>query len=372
VLGLRYWVLPNIESYREDIAAAVSRAAKVRITIGKISGDWEGIRPHLVLEDISVFDKSGRRALGLERVESTIAWRSLAALNVHFHSLDIYRPALELRRDAKGVISIGGIELQTDDQKRGGFSQWLIEQPDIEVHDAALLWQDELRRAPPLEFSHVYFKMLNRGSRHRFGLRAVPPAGLAGPVDVRGDMRGRSADLLSEWSGRVYAELDTADLAAWGPWIDSPVELTRGRGAVRGWLSFDGQELREVIADVKLSSVRTRLRANLPELDLAVMQGRLAWKNLPAGFEFSTSKLALAGADVVLPPADFLLRMTSDKNGLQHGELQANALSLPPLVMLADRLPIDDEVRSRLTAFSPRGSVHDLVVRWSGVWPNPG
>ena len=371
VLGLRYWILPNIESYRDDIAAAVSKAAKVRITIGRISADWEGIRPHLVLEDISVFDKSGRRALGLARVESTIAWRSLAAFNVHFHSLDIYRPALELRRDAKGVISIAGIELQTDDRKRGGFSQWLIEQPDIEVHDAALSWNDELRRAPPLELSHVYFKMLNRGSRHRFGLRAVPPAALAGPVDVRGDMRGDSADLLSDWSGRVYAELDTADLTAWAPWIDSPVELMRGEGAVRTWLSFNGEQLREIVADVRLSGVRTRLRANLPELELAVLHGRLAWKNLPAGFEFSTLKLALAGTDVVLPPADFLVRVTQDQNGLQQGELQANAFNLPPLVMLADRLPIDDDLRSRLTAFSPRGSVHDLVVRWSGTWPSP-
>ncbi|HEV7394326.1 MAG TPA: TIGR02099 family protein, partial [Burkholderiales bacterium] len=116
VLSLRYWVLPNIESYREDIAAAVSRAAKVRITIGKISADWEGIRPHLVLEDIHVFDRAGRPALGLQRVESTVAWRSFAALNLHFHSLDIYQPALDVRRDAKGVVSIAGIELQTEDR----------------------------------------------------------------------------------------------------------------------------------------------------------------------------------------------------------------------------------------------------------------
>ena len=33
VLALRYWFLPNIEHYRDDIATAVSRAAKVRITI---------------------------------------------------------------------------------------------------------------------------------------------------------------------------------------------------------------------------------------------------------------------------------------------------------------------------------------------------
>src|SRR6266511_3239191 len=70
VLSLRYWVLPNIELYRDDIASAVSRAAKVRITIGKIAAEWDGIRPQLKLQDVAIYDKAGRRALELERVES--------------------------------------------------------------------------------------------------------------------------------------------------------------------------------------------------------------------------------------------------------------------------------------------------------------
>ena len=370
VLSLRYWVLPNIESYREDIAAAVSRAAKVRITIGKISADWEGIRPHLVLEDIRVFDNAGRPALGLERVESTVAWRSLAALNLHFHSLDIYQPALDVRRNAKGVVSIAGIELQTEDQQRGGFSVWLLEQPDIEVHNAMVTWTDELRLAPPLELAGVYLQMLNSGRRHRFGLRAVPPKALAGPVDVRADLRGDRADLMSSWAGKLFVELDSPDLAAWNTWVDIPFELTRGAGSLRSWLTFNGEQLVDIIADVKLSGVRTRLRNGLPPLELDVLHGRLEWKNLPIGFEFSTTKLALSGSGVTLPPADFLLRVTRDDQGLQQGELHANAFNLPPLVMLADRLPIEDELRTELTAFSPQGRVHDLVARWVGAWPD--
>ena len=151
VLSLRYWILPNIEHYREDIAAAVSRAAKVRITIGKISADWDGIRPQLKLEDVAVFDKAGRRALELSRVESTLSWRSLAMLQLHFHALDIYQPVLDVRRDANGVFSVAGIE-QMDDSRGGGFSDWLLQQADVEVHDAVVSWSDELRRAPTLQF----------------------------------------------------------------------------------------------------------------------------------------------------------------------------------------------------------------------------
>ena len=112
ILALRYWFLPNIGAYRDDIAAAVSRAANVRITIGRISGEWEGIRPYLKLEDVTVYDKAGGRALELKRVDSTLAWRSLATLQLHFHALDIYGPALEVRRDSNGVFSVAGIAVE--------------------------------------------------------------------------------------------------------------------------------------------------------------------------------------------------------------------------------------------------------------------
>lgn len=371
VLSLRYWFLPNIEQYREDIAAAVSRASNLRITIGRISADWDGMRPHLKLEDVTVYDKAGRRALDLTRVESTLAWRSIPTLTLHFHALDIYRPALDVRRDAQGRMSVAGIELEMHDRQGEGFTDWLLQQPDIEVHDAAVSWTDELRQARPLELAGVRLQMVNRGGRHRFGLRALPPAELAGPLDVRGDVRGDSADVLSNWNGRLYVQLDSADLAGWGTWLDIPVELTRGAGAVRAWLTFSQNELAAITADVRLSGVLTRLREDLPELELDALTGRLGWKRIAAGFEFSAVKLALAGGGAVLPAADFLLRVTSDKQGVQHGELEANALNLEPLVMLVDRLPIAEDVRVQLLRYSPQGRVHDVAVKWQGALPAP-
>jgi uncharacterized protein (TIGR02099 family) len=371
VLGLRYWVLPNIESYREEIAAAVSRAAKVRITISKITAEWDGMRPHLIVDGVTVFDKAGRRALELERVESTISWRSLAAFNLHFHSLDFHRPQLDVRRDSKGVLSVAGIELEMKDDKRGGFTEWLLEQPDVEVHDAAISWTDELRQAPPLKLTGVALQLANRGSRHRFGLRARPPAELAGPVDVRGDARGDGAEVVTKWNGKLYVDVQSPDVAAFNTWVSIPVELSRGGGSVRTWLTFSENRLAEIIADVKLGSVRTRLREDLPELELEALSGRLAWKHIPSGFEFSTRQLALSAGGVIWPTSDFLVRVQEDKNRVQQGELHANALELGPLASLGDRLPVQESLRADLLGYAPRGTVHDLVVKWKGSWPVP-
>ncbi|HYC45080.1 MAG TPA: YhdP family protein [Burkholderiales bacterium] len=371
VLSLRYWLLPNVDAYRDDIAAAVSRAANLRITIGRISGDWDGMRPHLKLENVSVHDREGHKALELARVDSTLAWRSLATLRLHFHALDIYRPYLGIRRDTEGVLSVAGIRLETEHRDRAGFTDWLLQQPDVEIHDAAVVWTDELRGAPPLELTGVALQLVNRGSRHRFGFRARPPEALAAPIELRGDVRGESIELISRWNGRLFLQLDRVDLGAWGPWLDLPVEVTRGAGALRTWLTFGRDALSEVVADVKLASVKARLREDLPQLELDALAGRLAWKEIPDGFEFVAGKLGFSGGGAVLPPADIRLHVATDKDGVQRGEAHADALDLAPLTMIADRLPFDDALRAELVAAAPRGKLHDVALRWTGAWPEP-
>ena len=371
-LALRYWVLPNIENYREDIASAVSKAAEQRVTIGRISGSWDGIRPELILEDITVLDRAGRPALRLGRIDNTLSWRSLLALELRFHSIRIHRPALRVTRDKRGIISIAGVELK-EHEGGGGFSDWLLRQDEIAVRDGSITWHDELRGAPPLDLRQVELVVRNDGEQHRFGLRAIPPRELAGPLDLRGDLFGKTVETLAQWSGRLYARLDTADIAAWRTWVPFPIDVPQGAGALRVWLTVDKQRLTDLVADVRLANVRTRLAADLAELDLNELSGRIAWKATARSFEISTVKLGLVTQrGLTLPPADFLLRLESGPgNKPLRGELRANALDLDPLVALADRLPLEAGLRKELVAAAPRGSLFDLIVRWSGEWRAP-
>jgi len=372
VVALRYWILPNVENYREDIARIVSERAQQRIAIGRIHANWDGLRPQLMLEQVTVFDAAGRPAFELSRMDNTLSWWSLATLQLRFYAVDIYRPMLDIRRDAKGRISIAGIEL-TGEEDGGGFADWLLKQRDIEVHDATLVWHDEQRAAPRLELKRVNLHIFNRGERHRFGLRAVPPGELAAPLDVRGDFTGDTVKALANWTGRLFLQLDYADIAAWRTWIPFPIEFPRGAGALRAWLTFSQQQLTGAIADVRLANVRTRLAPDLPELDLTELSGRLGWKWSATGFEVTTSKLALATTGgLTLPPADFLLRLASGtERKPARGELQADALELAPLAALADHLPLAQEARRELAALSPRGGLYDMTVRWTGDWREP-
>lgn len=372
ILVLRYWILPDIAAYRDDIARTLSRAVQQNVSIGGISANWDGLRPQLALSQVVVHDAEGRPALELPRVDATLSWRSAALLQVNFHSLDIYRPVLTVRRDTRGGITVAGIALNLDEQGTGGFSRWMLSQRDIEIHEARLLWSDEMRAAPVLELNRLQLRIVNNGDRHRVGLRAVPPAALASPLDVRGDLTGEDFQSLSEaLTGRLFVQLDHVDIAAWRQWIDFPVHFPHGSGALRAWLTFNRSELTGVIADTELQNVKTQLGASLPELDMRELGGRFSWKRVADGFELATRKLTFTTGDkLTLPPVDLLLRLRGEgAAGYSRGEFQADGLELAPLVQLADRLPLAAELRKSLVTLAPTGGVHDLALSWSGSWP---
>ena len=371
VLGVRFWLLPNIESYRDAIARDLSAATKQHITIGKLDGRWSGLNLQLTLNNLAVVDNAGQPALKLERVDSTLSWWSLIHWEPRFDSIEIERPDLNVKRDKRGVVSIAGIEL-SDSTDGGGLSDWLLRQEEIVIRGAAITWQDEMRGAPELALQHVDFRLENDGRHHRFGLRAVPPEKLATPLDVRGDFTGRTVKDLAQWNGQVFAQLDYTDIAAWRAWVQFPVYFPHGAGAVRVWVGLKNGELAQILADVQMSQVKTRLGKELPELKLAALKGRVGWKLVNDGFEVSTSKLGMTTHAFTLQPMDFLLSYHQGNDSKPpRGELRANALDLEPLVTLADHLPFEPELRKELDNYAPRGSLYDVAAKWSGNWPQP-
>ncbi|MCW5606309.1 MAG: hypothetical protein KIT18_17340, partial [Burkholderiales bacterium] len=176
-----------------------------------------------------------------------------------------------------------------------------------------------------------------------------------------------------EWNGRLFVQLEYADIAAWRTWVPFPVEFPSGSGALRLWMGFGDRGLKDIVADVRLADVKTRLAQDLPQLELAELSGRISWKQLADGFEFSTARLGLTAQEgLILHPADFMLRVRGGMDPQRmRGEVQANAIELQPLAALADRLPLSTEFRKRLGELAPKGSLYDVAVRWNGDWRQP-
>ncbi len=368
LLALRYWVLPDIERYHEQITVAASASLGQPLTIGKIAADWNGLRPRLLLSDVQILDKQGKVALSLPRLENTVAWTSLFTAELRFHRLEIESPDLLVRRDAQGQLYVAGIPLTAQSTDEETASDWLLHQSSVLIRNGRITWQDELRSAPALVFEQVTLRIENHFGRHRFAISALPPDRLSSRLDVRGSFYGDSFSDMRDWQGELYTQLEYADVAAWKSWVALPGAFKRGKGALRVWLGIDRGQLDKVDVDVALAGVQARLAEALPQLDLKELRGRIAWHQLERGFEVSTRQLALQMRDgFKLKPTDFYLRLAGGQGyQLSSGEMRANALDLGNLGRLAEYLPLNADIQKQLSEAQPQGRITGLQAQWQG------
>ena len=100
VIGLRFFLLPEIDNYREPIVRSVSRAIGQKVEMGRISGDWQGLRPALTFFDVQVHEVGGERTLALDRVDTVLSWRTLISGTIVFKRIEFSGSHVEIRRDS--------------------------------------------------------------------------------------------------------------------------------------------------------------------------------------------------------------------------------------------------------------------------------
>lgn len=364
ILVLRHGVLPRVADYRAAIEQAASQAVGQPVRIGRIEARWRGLNPDLVLDDVVVADHQGGVAFSLARVEGVLSWHTLWRGRPTLALLAFDGPVLHVRRETNGKLTIAG--MASEGESDPAFAEWVLEQRRIRIHDATIVWEDRLRQAPPLVLEDLQLALDNSGRRHRFGLSAAPPDHLAARLDIRGEIRGDLGDALEHLTGKVFVELDYADLAGWRAWVDYPVALPQGRGALRVWGDLaDGAG--QVTADVALEALRIRLGQKLPELDLASLRGRLAGRYRADEWAVSGHKVELLTQDGVrVAPTDFKLewRQASPAGTIQ-GSASASFLDLAILARLAAYMPLDARSRQLLETHQPQGHIVELRAGWT-------
>jgi uncharacterized protein (TIGR02099 family) len=365
ILTLRYSVLPDIERYHDDIVHSVGKAIGLTVDVGKIEADWHGLGPHLRLSDIRILDKQQRTTLALQRVDVVVSWMTLLAGELRLDSLEIDQPDLMIKRDVNGVLQISGVQLGGD-SGNNNFSNMMLHQSRIVVRGAKISWLDEQQSKPLLVFDQVNLLIENVWNYHRFAIRAIPPADLSAELDVRGDFYGKSFDDMPSWEGEIYTQLEYADLAAWKTWLPLPYALRQGKGALRGWLGVEGGRISQITTDLALVDVQTRLAEDLPPLDVRVLRGRLAWRDVPHGFETSVRNFSLKlFNNFVLKPTDVFISFNKEQDAeFSTGEVRANLLELEGLGKLLDYLPLERKLKDQFAEFSPHGRIENLQAKW--------
>ena len=375
LLAVRFVLYPQIESHRADIAAMLGRELDATVEIDTIQTGWHGWNPELLVRGFRIReDAQADPVLDLPEIRGIVSWTSLLVADLRMRELVIERPRLSIRRDASGRVHVAGVTLDDSRPEEGaGSMDWLLRQRLVVVHDAELLWNDEHRSAPPLHLNGVQVRLESRFGHHRFGLRGTPPPQIAAPIDVRGDFTDASFDDWRKAAGRLYVRLDYADVAAWSKWIPMPVAVESGDGAMRMWFTVERGVARDVVADLELATVRTRLRDDLPPLELAHLSGRVTWKQQDEARTFAARGLELLERQgIAIPHTDFDLRYKVAADGaVAEGRMDIGALDVAPVAVLARHFPLPVPLRDGLQRHAPRGRVTEAEYAWTGTFDAP-
>ena len=181
VLSLQFWILPNLDHWRVQIAQSISTSAGQPVQLGQLTASWQGWHPALRIQSLAVFSPQHQMLLDLSDVRAELSWSSLWLGELRLADLRLDHQTFSLHRTQDGTFWLAGIPLNRNTQ-RPGFADWLLRQQHIELRQATLSWQDDQRASPILNLREVSFDLYNRGKQHQFHLSATPPTLIAHPL----------------------------------------------------------------------------------------------------------------------------------------------------------------------------------------------
>jgi len=408
VLVTRYYLLPHIDDWRTRIEAVATAALKAPVGVGRIEADWQGLHPRLLLRDVTLQDPAGGNALTLPQVEVVVSWTTLIAWQPRVQSLTVLGPELEVRRLPDRRWKVAGIIIdpQAPDTD-SSLADWVLAQRHISIRNARVHFVDELgvfsadppaptvaaaagpadgaapQAAAPvqptaMDFTDVNFVLAHGLTAHRMALQLRPPPQLSGPVDVRAEFTqdwDQPTTHFSSWSGRLYAQFDTADLArldALAHLVPAPARLDRAMGALRAWIDFSGLDVTRTRADVALNDVWAQLRPDLQPLRLQLLEGRFtqaSWSDRDGDSrEIAVTGLRMEGPDQPpLAATDLLFRTTQAGPGARATQhFEASRIVLGDWSRLALKVPLPADWLALIERTAARGTLEDLQASWGG------
>ncbi len=374
-LIIHFWVMPNINQFKDDIAGFASQATKQKVVIGNIHADWQGLNPHLSLSNVDIFDAENRPALQLKDTDVALSWLSIPLLEPHLAELVIQAPELTIRRIASGEIFVAGMSMLGE--SKPDLPNWLLRQNKLTISNAKIVWLDEKRNAPSLSLENLDIEIFSPPWRsivknHLFTVSALPSIGTNNPIQLSGNLYGDDVSHTEKWRGNVTVRLKNANLVAFKPWLDYPIDLQSGTGSTDVTVKFANHQFQSITSDVMLENLQLQLKPYASPVLLSKVVGQLDWENLnksgllarnSSGHSLSVDHLTVStnnGLSLQDVNADY----TQTNEGHQTLNLKLAQLDLSPTQSFVTQLPLPEDVLQKITNMSSQGTLENVTMRW--------
>ncbi|WP_020182238.1 YhdP family protein [Methylotenera sp. 1P/1] len=371
VLVIRFFVFPNINNYKDDIATYASKTMQRKVTIGDISTGWHHLSPRVTLANIDIYDEQNRPALTLQKVDTQLSWLSIGLLDLRLSELTAYAPTLIIRRSKEGVFYLAGVNLSG----RGNpdFANWLLAQSNVGVQNANITYIDELRQAPPLVLKKLNLTLSNSAwksifGRHEFKLDTFSSVGTKQPIKLSGYFIGRDMSNIKDWRGNVHLAVQNTDISVWRAWVDYPLEIKSGMGNAEADLHFSALAIDEIEANIRLQHLSVHHAHTDTPLIAPKLQGHLGWKKTKTGETLTAKDVNVAfNTGLKVESANGEWERTTKKNQAWiDAYVSVQALELSKVVETARYFKLSPQWMEWIEGISPSGKLTTIKGALSG------
>ena len=395
-LALRYLVWPNPDWWLPHARQVLAEAIGQPVHIGALRTGFDGLRPSVEIDRVSLIGPDGAPALGFERAYATISLSSLLLGKLRMASLEVSAPGLRVERATDGRFSVAGFDLPASEGLPGAFDAgatgagvtdgssadhrglaWLFAQRRIVLHGVTIDWADR-QAGQTLRLQGADLELGSIGRRHRLSLRLPEVPELAGRVALAVELRrpafGSMRKLLDDWrgwSGSLYLAAESVDLPAlarlvparhWSPALQA--DAIRGQAGLRLWVDFDDGQLADAL--LKLAAVDTVPGVTGLRFDSVDAEASLHRMH-DDGYQLRLQRLSLVDDEGLRLSLAGTARQWLDfgRNGrLAGGELALERFDAGRLLGLARSLPLPADLAAALAPLQARGSVEHLTASW--------
>ena len=260
VAGVRYGLLPRLDSLRPGLESRLSRDLGRTVHLGAIHGDWDGGRVLVTVAGLRVDDRHQHALLQVATLRGSLSWWSLAVGEVRFRELQISGVSAQLNRNGQ-LWLLGDLPINAPGKAAasGDLSavNWLLRQYDIDIKDARLDVHDVHNAALALSLQDIRLayrrNFLAQNLVSQWRLAGVPGQ----PWQIIANWAGLNAEHWRDWQGDARLDMVALPLpvvAAWWPqpgWtasgtVDSHAQLWLEQGRLQrsnGWVALHGVQL---------------------------------------------------------------------------------------------------------------------------------
>ncbi|SEL63848.1 TIGR02099 family protein [Atopomonas hussainii] len=205
--------IPLVAEYRDDLDRLLSEQLQTPVSIGEVSGHWEGFAPVVRLKDVSFGEGDERLSFKRLRIMPAV-WDSLLARKPVLAQIGISSLDLALHEDAEGKWQLTGITLPKakeplDPQQQLARLQQL---QSLQIFDSRLRVQ--MHGEKPLQFEQVSLGLKLSLRRQQLQGRLSLPDGQPLNFSLNTELDGLNWQNLK---AKAYLQLPKADWAQWLP-----------------------------------------------------------------------------------------------------------------------------------------------------------